>query len=122
MAHIYFGSMGHDSNNAAELEGLWQGLNIAERENFFPLEVEGDSQILIVATNRLHSGASASNVASSWRLQNRLELIENWLKTPKSITFKHIRRTANTVADRLANQGALQSSPFYEGLRSKSVV
>ena len=23
LAHIYFGSMGRDSNNAAELEGLW---------------------------------------------------------------------------------------------------
>ena len=42
-AHIYFGSLGCDSNNAAELEGLWQGICIAESENFFPLEVEGDS-------------------------------------------------------------------------------
>ena len=95
-------------------------MSIAEKEHLFPLEVEGDSQILIEATNRLHSGSTTSNVASSWRLQSRLELIENWLKRPKAITFNHIRCTANTVADRLANQGALQTTPFYEGLLQNS--
>lgn len=120
MAHIYFGSLGRDSNNAVEIEGLWRGLCIAEKKNFFRLEVEGDSQILIEATIRLHSGSSASNIASSWRLQSRLELIENSLKMPKDISFKHIRRTTNKVDDRLANKGALQTIPFYEGLLQHS--
>jgi len=46
---MYHGSMGRDTNNTAEIEGLWQGLCIAETKNLLPLEVEGDSQILIEA-------------------------------------------------------------------------
>lgn len=98
--------MGRDTNNAVELESLWQGLRISKTGNLLPLEVEGDSQILIEAAIRIQSGSSATKIASSWRPLSRLEQIEEWLKTPRNISFKHIRRTANKVADRLANQGA----------------
>jgi len=40
---IYFGNIGWDTNNSAELEGLWQGLLVARRQNLQPLIVEGDS-------------------------------------------------------------------------------
>ena len=113
--HIHHGSIGRDPNNAAELEGLWTGLSIAENQNFFPLDIEGDSQILIEATIIIQSGTSAAKIASSWRLLGRLEQIEDWLKTPRSINFRHVRRTANKVADRLANQGVNQQIPFYSG-------
>lgn len=51
--HVYHGSMGQDTNNATKIEGLWQGLCIAETENLLPLEVEGDSQILRKASIRV---------------------------------------------------------------------
>jgi len=63
--HIYHGSLGKDTNNAAELEGLWKGICIVEMENFFPLEVEGDSKILIEAATQIHSGSSAAKISSS---------------------------------------------------------
>lgn len=115
ISYIFFDSLSRDSNNATKIEGLWHGLSIADKENFFPLEVEWDSQILIKAAIRLHSGSTATKVASSWRLLSRLEQIEKWLKVPRAITFKHIRRTSIKVVDRLANQGATQIIPFYEG-------
>lgn len=113
--HIYHGSIGRDTNNTAELEGLWTGLCIAEDENFFPLDIEGDSQILIEVANRIQYGTSAANIASSWRLLGRLEQIEDWLRTPRSVNFRHVRRTTNKVVDRLANQGVNQQIPFYSG-------
>jgi len=103
--HIYHGSLGKDTKNAAELEGLWKGIYIEEMENFLPLEVEGDSQILIEAATWIHSSTSAAKIASSWRLLSRLEQIEEWLRTSRNITSKHIQCLANKVADRLANQG-----------------
>eukprot|EP00253_Pinus_taeda_P023835 PITA_23835 len=106
--HIYHGSLGRDTNNVVEFEGLWKGISIAEIEIFFPLEVEGDSQILIEAAIWIHLGTSVEKIASIWWLLSRLEQIEEWLKAPRSITFKHIRRTTNKVADRLANQGVDQ--------------
>lgn len=48
---IYYGSIGINSNNSEELEGLWQGLLIAEEVNLSPLEVEGDSQIPMEASS-----------------------------------------------------------------------
>ena len=72
---IFFGSIGWDSNNSAELEGLWKGLCLAQQHNYFPIEIEGDSQILINAANQLLMGAPASKVADSWRLAARLDLI-----------------------------------------------
>ncbi len=101
--HIYYGTIGKDTNNAAELEGLWKRICIADQKNFFPLEVEGDSLILITTTTRIQAGTSTAKIASSWRLLSRLELLEERLRNPQSITFKHVRRTDNKVADRLAN-------------------
>lgn len=112
---IYYGSIGRDSNNSAELEGLWQGLLIAEENNFSPPEVEGDSQILIDATTRLQLGNPASRVSTSWRLLTRLEQIEQWLKAFHAISFKHIHRIANKVADRLANKGVEQNPILFKG-------
>jgi len=112
---IFYGSLGKDTNNAAELEGLWTCICIAEQNHFFPLEVEGDSFILIAAAQRIQAGTPAVKVAASWRLLSRLESLEEKLQNPQSITFKHVRRTANKVADRLANQGASQRIPYFTG-------
>lgn len=50
-------------------------------------------------------GAPLEKVSSSWRLAERLELIEEWISSHRAITFKHIRRNGNKVADLLANIG-----------------
>lgn len=114
-AILLYGSIGKDTNNAIEMEGLWAGICIAEQKHFFPLEVEGDSLILIAATKRIQAGTPVVKVASSWRLLSRLESLEEKLKNPPSIAFQHVRRTANQVADRLANQGASQLIPYFSG-------
>lgn len=38
---VYFGSIGWDMNNSTELEGLWQGMNIAHQHNFHPIIIKG---------------------------------------------------------------------------------
>lgn len=43
----YFGNIAWDSNNLAELEGLWKEILLSKKYNLHPLEIEGDSQILI---------------------------------------------------------------------------
>lgn len=110
--HIYYGSLGKDTNNVAEMEGLWQGICIAEQLQFFPLEVEGDSLILINAAKNIQAGTAADKVATSWRLLSKMEDLAAKLTNPHSLSFQHVRRTANKVADRLANQGV---SNFFSG-------
>lgn len=112
---VYYGTMGSDTNNVAELEGLWQGIRLADQNHLYPLEVEGDSLILIAMAKRIQAGAKAVKVAKSWRLLSRLEDLEEKLQTAPNISFHHVRRTANKVADRLANQGVSQSTPSFSG-------
>eukprot|EP00253_Pinus_taeda_P006621 PITA_06621 len=40
---IYYGNIGWDTNNSAELEGLWQGLILSRNQSIHPPEVDGDS-------------------------------------------------------------------------------
>lgn len=102
---IFLGSIGWDTNNSTELEGLWQGLLLAQHHGFFPLVIEGDCQILINMAKQILQGTPTDKVVNSQRLVERLELIEQWLITNRTITFKHIRREGNKVVDLLANLG-----------------
>ena len=63
---IYYGSIGWDSNNFAELEGLWQGLCLIQHHKFLPIIIEGDSQILINIAKKLLWGTTPEKVAHSW--------------------------------------------------------
>ena len=44
---IFLGTIGRDTNNSAELEGMLQGLNCLVRSNSFPAIIEGDSSIMV---------------------------------------------------------------------------
>jgi len=87
----FFGSIGWDTNNSAELEGLCLGMKLANQHNFYPILIEGDTQILINMVIQIQQGSLALRVANSWRLMTRLENIEKWIKYKKVITFIHVK-------------------------------
>ena len=62
---VFHGSIGHDTNNSVELEGLIQGVQLVIRHGWFLSIVEGDSRILIHTAHQLVNGKSAEKVASS---------------------------------------------------------
>lgn len=101
----FLGSKGWDTNNSTELEGLWQGLILAQGKGFFLLIIEGDSQIIINMASKTLQGSPSCEVSNRWRMAKRLELIECWLNSHRAITLKHICREGNKVADLLANMG-----------------
>ena len=45
--HIFYGNMGINSNNAAELEGIIAGLTIVYRHNLLLEIMEGDLAIIL---------------------------------------------------------------------------
>lgn len=102
---IYFGNIGWDINNLAELEGLWQGLLIAKKHNYHPREVEVNSMLLINMAKILLSGSHARKITMSWRLEARLEAIEHELLNNRAIIFSHVKREGNKVSNLLANVG-----------------
>lgn len=54
-------------------------------------------------------------VSSSWRLATRLEKFQQWLQRNNDISFKHIRREGNKLADFLANLGVNRGEDFFAG-------
>lgn len=102
---VFFGQLGFDSNNSAELEGLIQGLTLVLNEGWLPATVEGDSKVLIGLAKKLAVGQAPGIVSTSWRLQLRLEALHDLLTLNLAVTFQHVRRDANKVVDWLSNQG-----------------
>eukprot|EP00253_Pinus_taeda_P022503 PITA_22503 len=112
---IFLGYHGWDTNNSAELEGLWKGLLIAQERNLFPIIVEGDSQILIQMATKILQGSPSSKVCNSWRMAQRLLHMERWISGNRAISFTHVRRDGNKVADLLANVGVDCGRPLLTG-------
>lgn len=112
---VFFGSIGWNTNNAAELEGLWRGLKIAQKQRYTPLIVEGDSQIIINMASKIQQGSETQKVSRSWRMVSRLELLQLLLRDNKAISLKHIGREGNKLADFLANLGVDRGKEHFEG-------
>ena len=116
--HLYFGSIGWDTNNLAELEGLWQGLRLTLQHNLFPIIIEGDYQILIHIANQLLWGADPNKVTHSWCLAARIDKISDWLHRNRVVSFTHVKREGNKVADFLANLGTESNNMLTYGALS----
>ena len=113
---VFFGYIGQDTNNSAELEGLLHGLLLAQENQCFPLVVEGDSRVILGMAAKIQAGQPASKVSNTWRLEGRLERLGDMLKALDACTWSHIRRNGNKVADCLANLGVKAKVPFWNGL------
>jgi ribonuclease HI len=99
------GHLGETTNNVAELTGLLQGLQLAISLPSHQIILEGDSQVIIQLITKILHGASPQKISPSWRLAGLLEDFDNLCNRSLSIIPSHVRRTANGVADYLANEG-----------------
>jgi ribonuclease HI len=86
------------TNNYAEYQGLLMGLNAALNLNIKNLAVYGDSKLVINQLNGTFQ-VKAGNLVECY---NNAALIKNKLNY---VTFKHVYRTENKRADKLANLG-----------------
>ena len=96
----YARGLGNGTNNKAEFCGLYQGLRIARTKGIAKLLVFGDSRLLIQAiTNKKRP--------SHLQLAQILQRIRLLCKNFQSISFFHILRNLNSMADKAANDGSL---------------
>jgi ribonuclease HI len=89
-------NLGVCTNNYAEYKGLQYGISLAIEKNIKRLEVFGDSLLIINQLNR------------KWACRHKgLRLIFDevnvMLKSFDYITFSHVPRAMNKLADKLAN-------------------
>ena len=102
---IFYGSIGVDTNNSVELEGMLLGIKVVIRNGWLSTVVEGDSSIRVQMTKHLSNGKSTEKVSLSWRLASRLVALCILIMVHTMISFQHVKRDANKVADMLANIG-----------------
>ena len=86
------------TNNYAEYQGLLMGLNAALNLNIKNLAVYGDSNLVINQLNGTFQ-VKAGNLIECY---NQAAIIKHQLNY---VTFKHVYRTENKRADKLANMG-----------------
>ena len=107
--HLFYGNIGFNSNNAAELEGMIAGLTIVDNNSILPVIVEGDSAIVLTLAAKLLHGTSVSKVTTSWRLDHGISCLDSLLQRMHTITFHHMRKKANA----LRGKSLAFSEPFF---------
>jgi ribonuclease HI len=79
-------------NNEAERRGLTRGIQIAIKNNFTKLFVEGDSLIIINPLRKIINEANPDKISPSWRLLHGLQTIVDSLHPGLTIIPTHVRR------------------------------
>jgi ribonuclease HI len=76
------------------------------------LIIEGDSKVIINLAAKIINGNDPENITPSWHLLGPLNSLKSLLRPSLTLITSHIRREANQVADRLANEGV--ASPLCD--------
>jgi ribonuclease HI/exonuclease III len=114
------GYIGETTNNVAELTGLLRGLQSAIDTGHQRIILEGDSQIIIRLITRILHGCTPEKISPSWRLHGLLADFSQHLQPHLTITTSHVKREANKVADRLANEAVEQGKEHLRWERQSS--
>jgi len=108
MVGLYWGYIGENTNNVAKLKGLHVGLAMAANYGWFPIILEGDSQIILQMTTKLLHGKLVNKVADNWRMAHSLEKLRAMLRNHSEVQTHHIKRKSNRLEDLLVNYGVSQ--------------
>lgn len=100
---IYVMDCGNATINDAELHALKKGLEIAIREKYQKLQVEGVSKMATEIVKKLQQGSQWEKISRSWRTASLVQEISKLTRQIDYILPKHVRRKGNATVDNLAN-------------------
>jgi hypothetical protein len=80
--------------------------------------VEGDSTLVINTVRRLQNGTRVGKIQRHWRLAHSLQKIQEHLQTGITVELCWVRRSANGLADRIANEGVDKEGPELDSIWS----
>ena len=104
MQGFIIGFIGTDSNNVAKVEDLLHGIHMVNQYKWTPLIAEGDSKVVLHMERKIHHGNSSTKVASSWRLEGRLENLVEFMHPRLALSFNHVKRNGNKLAANLGTE------------------
>ena len=99
VTYIYYGFIGHATNNATKLEGLILASRVGRKK----LIIEGDSHIIIHMLSKIMHGAPISRINQNWRMEDRLHQLRQIVQNILVLIPQHVLRSWNTLDDKLTN-------------------
>ena len=96
----YYWNIGQNTNNMAEAYGLWQGIKQLQKEGVEEVMVFGDSRLVIQAMNGGRRGKNEGTARLINRIRSKARLF-------RKVTFYHILRELNVLADKATNKSIL---------------
>lgn len=96
----------------AELIAIEQALEILRNLNMKNSIIEVDSELTINSIKRIANGLDPEKISHHWRLLQVYWRIQSHLRILRTLSFAPVRRNANKVADRLANEGVLCKNEY----------
>lgn len=93
-------------------------LEILMETNLYNSIIEADFELIINLVKKICNGTTLERVSKHWRLLQFYQPIQSHLRTLITFNFVHVRRTANRLVDRLANEGVLcsRNNQRYDGM------
>lgn len=82
-----------------------QCLELLVQDNRQNVIIEADSELIINTVKKISWGSEPKKVSKHWRLIQVFQRIQLHLRGLHTISFYHVRRQTNKLADVLANQG-----------------
>jgi len=104
---IFHCHLGRATNNMEELMALEQCLEFLKQDNLQNIIIEADFELIINSIKRISCGTELEKVSKHWRLLQVFQWIQLHLLCLRTVSFTHVRRMTNKLADILANQGVL---------------
>ena len=87
---------------------------MASQHGWFPIILEGDSQVILQMENKLLHGKPVSKVAENWKMNNSFEMLRNILQGHSEVKIHHVRRKENKLVDLVANYGVTQKQELQQ--------
>ena len=102
---IFHSHQGKATNNMAKLMVMEQCLEILIKYKLHNTIIEADSELIINSVKRLGTGTPPEKVSRHWTLLQVYHRIQLHLRILRTLSFVHLRRDANRIANWLANEG-----------------
>lgn len=86
---------------------LERGIEILMEGNLHNAIIEANSKLVINVAKKMCNRKAHGKVSKHWRLSQVFQHILSQLQTLRTVSFIHVRRKCNMLANHLANEGVL---------------
>ena len=87
---------------------------MAAQHGWFPIILEGGSQIILQMDTKLLHGKPVSKVVDNWKMAHSLDQLRDLLWAHFEVQIHHVKRKANKLANLVVNYGVSKRQEFQQ--------